>query len=90
MYALFIIWLGNAGRLIQYTIHIDLDVTLDNVCTFQIQRNIGSRSDQRPSYFLDKKITSFKGSLDQTLLCAKNFYSNEGTCPGDSGKSIIL
>ena len=44
MYALFIIWHGNAGRLIQYTIHKDLDVPLDNVCTFQIQRNIGEKT----------------------------------------------
>ena len=29
---------------------------------------------------------NFNSSFDKTLVCAENQYSDDGTCPGDSGK----
>ena len=37
---------------------------------------------------LAKQEKNFNRTFDQTIVCAKNEFTNDGTCPGDSGKYI--
>ena len=33
-----------------------------------------------------KREHSFKKGIEETMICAKNDFNNEATCPGDSGE----